>query len=128
MSLPNDLLYTEEHEWVRREEDGTVTVGITQHAQEQLGSIVYVELPEDGAEVAKSDSLGQIESTKSVSDIYAPVSGQVLEVNGALEENPELINAAPYEDGWILKLRLESDEELDELLAADEYQDHIADA
>ncbi|MBP47224.1 MAG: glycine cleavage system protein H [Myxococcales bacterium] len=128
MALPTDLLYTEEHEWIRREGDDVVTVGITEHAQEQLGSIVYVELPDDDSEVAKSDSLGQIESTKSVSDLYAPVSGQVIEVNAALEENPELINSAPYEDGWIVKLRLESSEELDELLSPQEYKDHVADA
>lgn len=128
MSVPSDLLYTEEHEWTRKEEDNTVSIGITAFAQEQLGSIVYVELPEEGIEIAKGDPIGQIESTKSVSELYAPVSGQILEVNGALEGSPELLNSAPYEDGWIMRVRLESPDELDELLRASEYGDQIADS
>ncbi len=128
MSVPSDLLYTEEHEWVRKDDDGVVTVGITSFAQDQLGAIVYVELPDDGVEVARGDSIGQIESTKSVSDIYAPLSGQILEINGALEGAPELLNSNPYEDGWIIRIRMESPEELDELLRAGEYTDHIAES
>ena len=127
MPVPTDLKYTEEHEWARREEGDVVCIGITAFAQEQLGSIVYVELPEEGTEVAKGDPIGQIESTKSVSEIYAPVSGQIVEVNGVLEGSPELLNSNPYEDGWILRIRLESPDELEELLPSSEYSDQIAD-
>ncbi|MEY3012235.1 MAG: hypothetical protein RIT45_970 [Pseudomonadota bacterium] len=127
MNVPNDLLYTEEHEWVRKESDDTVVIGITAFAAEQLGAVVYVELPAEGDAVAKGDSVGQVESTKSVSDIYAPLSGTVLEVNSALEDAPEQINAGPYEDGWLFKLRLESPAELEELMPGQAYADHIAD-
>ena len=127
-TIPAELLYTEEHEWVSKEVDGVVTIGITDFAQDQLGSIVYVELPEEGGEIAKGEAIGQIESTKSVSEIYAPVSGQVLEVNGALEGAPELLNSNPYEDGWIMRVRLESSDELDELLHSVEYGEQTADS
>ncbi|MCO4762586.1 MAG: glycine cleavage system protein GcvH [Myxococcales bacterium] len=128
MSVPSDLLYTEEHEWVRKEDDDVVLIGITAFAQEQLGTVVYVELPEEGSEVAKGESIGQIESTKSASDIYAPVSGQVVEVNSALEDAPELLNSNPYEDGWIMRVKLESPDELEELLRSSEYKEQIADS
>lgn len=127
MNIPQDLRYTEEHEWVRQEGDDVAVIGITAFAADQLGSVVYVELPAVGDAVAKGDSVGQVESTKSVSDIYAPLSGTVLEVNSALEDSPELINAGAYEDGWLVKLRVEAPDELDELMSADEYGEHIAD-
>ena len=125
MNVPNDLLYTEEHEWVRFGKKNTVVVGITQFAQEQLGSIVYVELPEEGDEVSQNDSMGQVESTKSVSDIYAPMSGTIVEINRELADNPELINTDPYEEGWLVKLKLEDPSERDELMSPDEYKDHV---
>lgn len=125
MTVPTDLLYTEDHEWVRFSDDEEVTVGITQFAAEQLGSIVYVELPEEGDEVTRADAVGQVESTKSVSDIYAPLSGTIIEVNRDLNDSPELINNHPYEDGWLLKMKLEDPGERDELLSPDEYQDHV---
>lgn len=128
MNVPSDLQYTEEHEWVRKDGDDVVTIGITAFAAEQLGAVVYVELPAEGDTFAKGDSVGQVESTKSVSDIYAPLSGTVVEINAELEDNPELINAGPYEGGWLFKLRAEAAGEFAELMGADEYADHTADA
>lgn len=126
MAVPNELHYTEEHEWTRYDKaSGVCTIGITAFAQEQLGSIVYVELPDEGVEVSPGDSIGQIESTKSVSDLYAPMSGTVVDVNRALETAPELINSDPYEEGWIIKLQIEDNGELDDLMNAAEYKDHI---
>ncbi len=127
MSVPTDLLYTEEHEWTRLGDDEIIQVGLTSFAQEQLGSIVFVDLPAEGIEIARGDSIGQIESTKSVSDIYAPASGTVVEINRTLSGSPELINADPYEVGWLVRIKLESPEELDELLRPEEYQDLVAD-
>ncbi len=127
MSVPTELLYTEEHEWTRLGEDEIIQVGITSFAQEQLGSIVFVEMPAEGIEIARGDAIGQIESTKSVSDIYAPASGTVVEINRALDGSPELINSDPYEAGWLVRIKLESPEELDELLRPEEYQDIVND-
>ena len=104
--IPEDLRYTEAHEWVRDLGDGVVRVGITDHAQSQLGDVVFVQLPAVGDEVAAGSAIGEVESTKSVSDIYAPVSGTVVAVNEALQDNPELINSGPYDDGWMIDLRL----------------------
>ena len=118
MSVPGDLQYTKSHEWVRVE-DGVATVGITDHAQDELGDVVFVELPEQGATLAPGDSFGAVESVKAVSDLYAPVGGEVVEVNGALEDSPEKINEDPYGEGWILKLRI-SDE--GDLLSAADYE------
>ena len=118
MSVPGDLQYTKSHEWVRVE-DGVATVGITDHAQDELGDVVFVELPEMGATLAAGDSFGAVESVKAVSDLYAPVGGEVVEVNGALEDSPEKINEDPYGEGWILKLRI-SDE--GDLLSAADYE------
>ncbi len=118
MSVPGDLQYTKSHEWVRVE-DGVATVGITDHAQDELGDVVFVELPEMGATLAPGDSFGAVESVKAVSDLYAPVGGEVVEVNGALEDSPEKINEDPYGEGWILKLRI-SDE--GDLLSAADYE------
>lgn len=120
--LPGDLLYTSEHEWLRREEDGSVTVGITDHAQEALGDLVYVELPEVDQEVDSGGDMAVVESVKAASDVYAPISGVVMAVNEMLNDDPERINADPYGDGWIV--RLQPDDELDEseLLSPDDYQ------
>ncbi|MBC6298074.1 glycine cleavage system protein GcvH [Listeria sp. FSL L7-1517] len=121
MSLPKDLLYTEEHEWVKAE-DGSYLIGITDFAQDQLGDIVFVELPEVGDTVAKGDSIGSIESVKTVSDFYAPVSGKVVAVNETLEDEPELINSNPYDTGWILKLAEVEAADIDALLSSEDYQ------
>ncbi len=118
MSVPEELQYTRSHEWVRTEDD-TATIGITDYAQEELGDIVFVELPEEGATFDAGDSFGTVESVKAVSDLYAPVGGEVVEVNEALEESPEKINEDPYGDGWIVKLRV-SDE--GDLLSASDYE------
>ncbi len=118
MSVPGDLQYTKSHEWVRVE-DGVATVGITDHAQDELGDVVFVELPETGATLAPGDSFGAVESVKAVSDLYAPIGGEVVEVNTALEDSPEKINEDPYGEGWILKLQI-SDE--GDLLSAPDYE------
>lgn len=127
MNIPNELLYTEEHEWARKGADDIITVGITAFAAESLGSVVYVELPDEGDTLAKGDTMGQVESTKSVSDLYAPLTGTVVEVNSALLDSPELINNGPYGDGWLIKIRAEAPQELRELMDADSYAEHIAD-
>ena len=118
MPVPQDLQYTKSHEWVRVE-DGVATVGITDHAQDELGDVVFVELPEQGATLASGDSFGAVESVKAVSDLYSPVGGEVVEVNSALEDSPEKINEDPYGEGWILKLQI-SDE--GDLLSAADYE------
>ncbi|HEY8517926.1 MAG TPA: glycine cleavage system protein GcvH [Candidatus Binatia bacterium] len=124
MELPEDLKYTREHEWVSI--DGTIaTVGITDHAQQQLGEVVFVELPAVGDRVEKSEAFGVVESTKAVSDVYAPVSGEVTEINDDLPDNPELINEDPYGDGWMIKLQIGDTAELDELMTAEEYRKYI---
>lgn len=121
----DDFLYTKEHEWIRVE-DGEVTLGITHHAQAELGDIVFVELPELGTKLAAGDTLGSVESVKAVSDVYAPVGGEIIEVNAILTEKPELINEDPHGEGWIAKLRLADKKELEGLLSADEYEAYIA--
>ncbi|EKZ1146865.1 glycine cleavage system protein GcvH [Listeria monocytogenes] len=121
MSLPKDLLYTEEHEWVKAD-DGSYVIGITDFAQDQLGDIVFVELPEVGDTVTKGDSIGSIESVKTVSDFYAPVTGKVVAVNETLEDEPELINSNPYDTGWILKLEEVEEAYVKALLSSDDYE------
>ena len=118
MSVPDDLQYTKSHEWVRTEGD-TATIGITEHAQEELGDVVFVELPDEGATIHADESFGTVESVKAVSDLYAPVGGEVVEVNSSLEEAPEKINDDPYGEGWIVKLRTS---EVADLLSPEEYQ------
>lgn len=115
------LLYTKEHEWIMKLEDGRVRVGITDFAQHALGDIVFIELPEVGADVTADESLGSVESVKSVSDIYAPVTGKVVTVNKSLEEAPEKMNEDPYGDGWIAELELVADDSLASLLTAEQY-------
>ncbi len=122
MSVPEELQYTRSHEWVRTEGD-TATVGITDYAQDELGDIVFVELPEVGATFGAGDSFGTVESVKAVSDLYAPVGGEVVEVNEALDDSPEKINEDPYGDGWIVKLRV-SDEGTG-LLSASDYEQFL---
>lgn len=121
MSLPKDLLYTEEHEWVKAD-DGSYIIGITDFAQDQLGDIVFVELPEVGDTVTKGDSIGSIESVKTVSDFYAPVTGKVVAVNETLEDEPELINSNPYDIGWILKLTEVEEADVTALLSSEDYE------
>ena len=119
--LPGDLEYTDEHEWLRREDDGSVTVGITDHAQAALGDLVYVELPEQGQELEMGGEMAVVESVKAASDVYSPVAGSVLEVNEALGDDPEKINADPYGDGWIVRIRPD-DIDAASLMSPDGYQ------
>ena len=121
-SNPADRFYSKDHEWVKDHGDGTVTVGITDYAQEMLTDIVFVELPAIGKTVAKGAPMAVVESVKSVSDVYAPVSGEILDVNLALEETPELINQDAFSDGWIVKIRLADASELQSLLSAADYE------
>ena len=119
--IPGDLKFAKSHEWVRVESDGTVTVGISDHAQSSLGDLVYVELPEVGSSVQAGNGTAVVESVKAASDIYAPVSGEVIAVNEALGDKPETINEDAYGEGWIFKLKLADKSELDNLLTPDEY-------
>ncbi|HKY63630.1 MAG TPA: glycine cleavage system protein GcvH [bacterium] len=121
MNFPEDLKYTTEHEWVRVEGD-VATVGITDFAQEQLGDIVFVELPEEEETIEKGDTFGVVESTKSVSDLYVPLTGTVIESNDPLLDSPEVINEDPYGEGWMIRIKLKSPEEIKELLDAKAYQ------
>jgi len=121
--LPGDLLYTSEHEWLRREDDGSVTVGITEHAASALGDLVYVELPEVGQDVETGGEMAVVESVKAASDVYAPVTGTVVEVNEDLSDDPEKINADPYGDGWIVRIELGDSLDEDELMTPDAYQE-----
>ena len=121
MSVPGDLQYTKSHEWVRTEGD-TATVGITEHAQDELGDVVFVELPDEGATFDAGESFGTVESVKAVSDLYAPVGGEVVEVNSALGDAPEKINEDPYGEGWIVRLRTSGDGSAGDLLSPEEYE------
>lgn len=121
MSLPQDLKYSEDHEWIKVE-GNTVTIGITDFAQSELGDIVFVELPEEGDDISTGDSFGSVESVKTVSELYAPVSGSIVAVNEELEDSPELVNESPYEGAWMLKVELSDESELDKLLDAAGYQ------
>src|SRR5713101_7022582 len=125
MEFPEDLKYSKEHEWVLVE-GNVATVGITDYAQDQLGDIVFVELPAIGDKVSKEDAFGVVESVKAVSDIYAPVSGKVLEVNDDLPENPEMLNEDAYGDGWIIKIEMSDIDELKDLMTAAEYEEYVA--
>ena len=125
METPTDLQYSKEHEWVRVE-DGVGTLGITDYAQDQLGDIVYLDLPAVGASVAQFEKLGEIESVKAVSDLFSPVAGEVVEVNQEAVDTPELVNSEPYGRGWLIKVRLSDAGGLDDLLSADAYHDHVA--
>lgn len=124
--IPSDLRYTASHEWVEDEGDGTVKVGITDHAQTLLGDMVYVELPEPGRTVAPGDECAVVESVKAASDVYSPLAGEVIEVNDLLNDGPDLVNKDPYGDGWIFRLQLAEDADLGELLDAEAYGEAIA--
>lgn len=121
VKIPNDILYTEDHEWARKE-DGKITEGITDFAQSELQDIVFVELPEAGQEVMQGDSIATIEAVKTVTDLYAAVSGTITETNKELESKPELINKDPYDDGWIVKIEMSEPAEIDTLLEPTEYK------
>ncbi|GAB2509980.1 glycine cleavage system protein GcvH [Microbulbifer agarilyticus] len=120
--IRNELKYASSHEWARVEEDGTVTVGISDHAQEALGDVVYVETPEVGQTLSAGEEAGVVESVKAASDIYAPISGEVVAINEALEDEPETVNSSPYDDGWFFKVKPSDEGELDKLLDADAYK------
>lgn len=125
--LPGDLRYTSEHEWLRQEEDGSVTVGITDHAQAALGDLVYVELPEEGQELDAAGEMAVVESVKAASDVYAPISGTVVEVNGELADDPERINSDPYGDGWIVRIMPADDVDESALMSPEDYQSLLDD-
>ena len=125
--FPTELKYADSHEWARLESDGIVVVGITNHAQDALGDIVFIELPESGAEVDAGAEIAVVESVKAASDIYSPVSGEIVEVNTALEDEPELVNGSPYEDGWLFTIKVSSTEDLNNLLDAEGYQAIVED-
>lgn len=125
--IPSELAYAKSHEWIRTEDDGSVTVGITEHAQEALGDLVFVELPEVGATVSAGDNCAVVESVKAASDIYAPVNGEVLEVNTDLADSPELVNQDAYGDGWLMKIKLADESGLDDLMNADAYAQFLED-
>ena len=126
MEAPADLKYSKEHEWARVEAD-VVTVGITDFAQNQLGDVVYVELPKEGAQVKLMAPFGVVESVKTASDLFSPVSGEVIEVNSALADQPELVNAAPYGEAWMIRVRMSNPADLDQLLSAGDYERLTAD-
>jgi glycine cleavage system H protein len=125
--IPSDLRFAESHEWVSQEDDGVVKVGITDHAQSQLGDLVFVELPEEGASFGQGDACAVVESVKAASDIYSPVSGEVIAVNELLIDSPETVNTDPYNDGWLFTVRLDDPDELDNLMDADAYREHVED-
>lgn len=125
-NIPADLKYNASHEWVREEGDDVVTIGISDFAQEQLGDVVFVELPEEGANVVAGDPIAVVESVKAASDVYAPVTGTVVAINETLEDAPEQVNEDPYEDGWFFKLKLNDPGELKDLMDSESYQDQCA--
>ena len=127
-NVPEELRYTKSHEWIRVDEDGNLTVGITDHAQEQMGDLVYVELPDVGRTVGGAEELAVVESVKAASDVYSPLAGEVAEVNEALTDAPELVNSDPYGEGWLFKMTPNDVSDLDEMLDADEYTELAADS
>ena len=124
--IPAELRYTKEHEWVREQDDGTVVLGITDHAQVSLGDLVFVELPENDTAVESGDACAVVESVKAASDIYLPLSGTIVETNSALEDNPELVNSDPYGDGWLFRFKPDTPAQLDELLSSEDYERFVA--
>ncbi len=121
MDLPADLKYSKEHEWVKVNEDGTATIGITDFAQSELGDIVFVELEDEGFEFSVDDIFGTVEAVKTVSELFAPLDGVILEINEELEDNPEFVNDDPYGDGWMIKIKMNDTSQLDSLMNAEEY-------
>lgn len=126
MKYPEDLKYTSEHEWVRNNGDGTATVGVTDFAQSELGDVVFVELNDEGEELSQSESFGTVEAVKTVSDLYAPITGKILELNEELEDHPELVNEDPYGKGWMVKMSIDDSSELEGLMNTEAYQKIIA--
>ena len=124
MNIPEKLMYTQDHEWVKVE-DGVGTIGITDYAQGELGDVVFVDIPADISEVSSGDTFGSIEAVKTVSDLFAPVSGNIKEVNSKLEDEPELINSDPYGEGWIVKIELSDESQVKELMDSAAYKEHI---
>ncbi|MGO3050389.1 glycine cleavage system protein H [Staphylococcus casei] len=124
MAVPSELKYSKEHEWVKIE-GNTVTIGITEYAQGELGDIVFVELPEVDDEINEGDTFGSVESVKTVSELYAPVSGKVIEANEGLEDSPEFVNESPFDKAWMVKVELSDQSQLDELLSAEQYSEMI---
>lgn len=124
-TIPADLKYVSSHEWLRLEADGTITVGITEHAQELLGDIVYVELPDIGATLSAEEQAGVVESVKAASDVYAPIAGEILAVNEVLTQNPEVINRDPYSAGWFFKIKPSNPDDWNNLLTAEQYASEI---
>ena len=122
---PPDLKYSKEHEWVRSESDSVVVMGITEFAQDSLGDVVFVEIPDEDAELTQGEKMGEIESVKAVSDLYSPVSGKVIKRNESLIDNPELVNEGPFEQGWMLKVELKDCSELDNLLSVEDYNSFL---
>lgn len=127
-TIPGDLKYTESHEWVRLEDDGTATVGVTDFAQESLGDLVFVETPEEGGSFDRGDACAVVESVKAASDVYAPISGEVVAANERLADEPELINSDPFGEGWLMRMQPGNAAELDELLDAEAYQQVVAES
>ena len=125
MNIPKDLLYTKEHEWIKVDGD-TAYVGITDYAQSELGDIVFVELPAENDDFEKNDVFGTIEAVKTLADMFLPVSGQIIEVNNKVEDEPELINSQPYDDGWLVKISITNADELKDILKADDYKEMIS--
>jgi glycine cleavage system H protein len=123
--LPGDLLYTVEHEWLRREDDGSVTIGITDHAQGALGDLVYVELPEVGQNVEEGGEMAVVESVKAASDVYAPIAGEIVEINEALADDPETINSDPYGEGWIVRMQPADAIDEEALMSPNDYQQFL---
>lgn len=126
MNYPDDLKYTKEHEWLRVESETTVVVGITEYAADELGDVVFVELPDVGADVTSMGVFGEIESVKAVSELYSPVSGTVVERNEELDDTPELVNDSAYADGWMIKIELSDPSQLDDLMSAADYEQFLA--
>jgi glycine cleavage system H protein len=125
--IPEDLKYSDTHEWVRDDGDGSATVGITDHAQKLLGDLVFVELPENNIEISAGEEVGVVESVKAASDVYSPITGKIIETNRALEGSPDLINTDPYGDGWLYRVKLEDEDELETLMDAESYAECIED-
>ena len=123
-NIPDDLKYASTHEWISVNDEGLVTVGISDHAQEALGDIVFVELPEAGASVNSKEEVAVVESVKAASDIYSPLTGEVVEINESLLDSPETVNASPYELGWFFKIRMENEAELDDLMNSESYSEY----
>ena len=124
-NIPAELKYVASHEWLRLEDDGTITVGITEHAQDLLGYVVFVELPEVGANITVDEEIAVVESVKAASDVYAPISGEVIAINESLEDEPEVINSDPYGEGWLYKMKATNLEDYEGLLSAEEYESEL---